>query len=580
MSDQDTSSQAGVAVYLRVSGENQRRRGTIETQRPDLDRYLAAYNLKPYGWYEDEAVSGHWVPFPERPQGKRLLADAQAGHLGLVLVWRLDRFGRNAVEILKAVEELEQAGARLVSLKEQFDTRTAAGRLMLGILASVAEFEWESIMERTVAGVERRLDGGGWMGGPVPYGYKAEGTKQDAKLVIDEEPLGIPDYPLLTAAGVVRLIYSLLLDERQSTIEIADKLHQMGVPTSYQRRGRTYHRDGQVGPEQHIWRANAVRNILRNPVYKGEYTFGRRSLHHAGREVVTCDVPALVSVETWDAAAAQLEKNLLFSPRNATYDYLLKGLMKCGLCGHLYIGDAGESGPKYVCYAHRRPHILWGSKALADERRCRDSLPLKAGRAEALVWASVEHDCRNPGPTLARLQERLTGQADASADIRAKLAEKQQEQAEKQGERDSVVALFRKGRIDERDLDRQLDDIAREELEISADVAKLTDKLAAADKVSQRIAGAAALLQRLRDKLDAGPPTPADKREFIETLIDEIVVRPELDEATGRMRAVLDIFSCADLAAEVGVADNTLMHGHIRGRGLRSSGRAWAGGRG
>jgi site-specific DNA recombinase len=193
-----------VAVYMRVSGEHQRRRGTIETQRPDLDRYLSAYGIKPYGWYEDEAVSGHWMPFPDRPQGKRLLADAQAGHVNLVLVWRLDRFGRNAVEILKAVQELEEAGARLVSLKEQFDTRTAAGRLMLGILAAVAEFEWESIMERTVAGIERKLDSGGWMGGPIPYGYLVEGKEREAHFVLDEEPLGIPEYPcsrLLASCG-------------------------------------------------------------------------------------------------------------------------------------------------------------------------------------------------------------------------------------------------------------------------------------------------------------------------------------------------------------------------------------------
>jgi site-specific DNA recombinase len=95
---QPTNNNGGVGVYMRVSGEDQRRRGTIETQRPDLERYLTAYGLTPYGSYEDEAVSGKWVPFGERPQGKRLLADAKAGHVSLVLVWRLDRFGRNAYE--------------------------------------------------------------------------------------------------------------------------------------------------------------------------------------------------------------------------------------------------------------------------------------------------------------------------------------------------------------------------------------------------------------------------------------------------------------------------------------------------
>jgi site-specific DNA recombinase len=146
-----------VGPYMRVSGEDQRRKHTVENQRPDLDRYLSAYGWTPYGWYVDEAVSGHFVPFQERPAGRRLLEDAGAGHINLVVVWRLDRFGRNAYEILGAVRALERAGTRLVSLKEQFDTRSSAGRLMLGILASMAEFEWDSIQERTDAGMQRRL---------------------------------------------------------------------------------------------------------------------------------------------------------------------------------------------------------------------------------------------------------------------------------------------------------------------------------------------------------------------------------------------------------------------------------------
>jgi site-specific DNA recombinase len=555
-----------IAVYMRVSSEAQRRRGAIETQRPDLDRYLDAYGLKPYGWYEDEAVSGKWLSFPDRPQGRRLLADAQAGHVNLVLVWRLDRFGRNAVEILKAVQDLEQAGARLVSLKENFDTRTAAGRLMLGVLASVAEFEWESIMERTVAGVERRLESGGWMGGPTPYGYTVTGAKQDAKLVPDETPMGLSFSPQLSAAGVVRLIYHLLLDEHLSTIAIADRLNSLGIPTSYQRRSLGYHRNGQVGPAQHIWRANAVRNILVNPIYKGQYTFGRRSRHHAGREIVTSDVPALVNVETWDAAQAQLEKNLLFSSRNATHDYLLRGLMKCGLCGHLYVGDAHESGPRYICYAHRRPQILFGSRALAEERRCRDSLPLKAADVEAKIWAFAEEACRNPGPTLAALQAKLTGQADTSEAIRAELAKKQQEQAAMQDERDTILTYFRKGKMTERDLDRQMESIAKEEVKRAAEIAALNADLEASDTVAARVTGAATLLRELSDKLDAGPPTPADKRAIIEKLIDEIVVRPERDEVTGKMRAIVDVVYCADVATEVGVADNRRRHAGNRDR--------------
>jgi site-specific DNA recombinase len=124
-----------------------------------------------------------------------------------------------------------------VSLHEQFDTRTAAGRLMLGVLASVAEFEWDSIRERSEAGVMRRLDNGGWMGGVCPCGYRVEGKGQTARLVIDDEPFTLPDGTVTTAADIVRLIFRLTVEEHKTTVAIADELQRRCVPTSYARRG-------------------------------------------------------------------------------------------------------------------------------------------------------------------------------------------------------------------------------------------------------------------------------------------------------------------------------------------------------
>jgi site-specific DNA recombinase len=179
MSDQEERSQS-VAVYMRVSGEGQRRRETIENQRKALDQYVTAHGIRPYGVYEDEAVSGKWVPFPKRPQAQRLLADIAARHVDTIIVWKLDRFGRNAREILNAVHDLNAAGAQLVSMKENVDTRTSAGRFFLTVLSGVAELEYDMIMERTGAGMERRLDKGdegAWMGGIAPYGYKGGGRQ-------------------------------------------------------------------------------------------------------------------------------------------------------------------------------------------------------------------------------------------------------------------------------------------------------------------------------------------------------------------------------------------------------------------
>src|SRR5260370_15613155 len=184
--DATADSTAGWAIYLRVSSDEQRLQGTIETQRVAAERWLALQNITPYGWYADEGISGT-VPFALRPEGARLLADAQAHHVKTVLVWRLDRFGRSNAKIYAALETLEALGVRLVSMTESFDTETPAGNAILGMLATFAQFERDSIVERTSEGAQNRLARSSWMGGHPPLGLRVEGEKKHACLAINDK---------------------------------------------------------------------------------------------------------------------------------------------------------------------------------------------------------------------------------------------------------------------------------------------------------------------------------------------------------------------------------------------------------
>ncbi len=160
-----------------------KQQGTIENQRAAADRYLAVHGLTPYGWYADDGVSGT-IPFAQRPEGARLLADAAAGRVTTLVCWRLDRMGRNALSVLQAVETLERAGVRLVSITESFDTSTPAGRLQVNMLATIAQFERDSIIQRIDDGKANRMCRTAWMGGRAPYGYRVEGRKKGAHLAI------------------------------------------------------------------------------------------------------------------------------------------------------------------------------------------------------------------------------------------------------------------------------------------------------------------------------------------------------------------------------------------------------------
>jgi site-specific DNA recombinase len=165
------ASEATVALYLRVSSEEQRDRETIKIQDDFLEQYRSLYELGVADIYKDDGISGT-IPLQERPEGRRLLEDAKAGNFDTVLVYRLDRLGRSLLVIVDAHDRLQAAGVALRSATEPIDTSTPSGRLIFQMLATFAEYERETIGERTRAGLHRAARNGTHMG-PVPFGYRA-----------------------------------------------------------------------------------------------------------------------------------------------------------------------------------------------------------------------------------------------------------------------------------------------------------------------------------------------------------------------------------------------------------------------
>jgi len=145
-------------IYARVSTLDQ----TAENQLLELRRYCQAR-----GWtvseYVDQGISGSK---DRRPALDRLMADAKARRVDAVVVWRLDRFGRNLRHLVTAIEELAAVGVGFVSMGESIDTGSPTGRLLLGVLASFAEFERDRIKERIHAGLARARAHGRQLGRP------------------------------------------------------------------------------------------------------------------------------------------------------------------------------------------------------------------------------------------------------------------------------------------------------------------------------------------------------------------------------------------------------------------------------
>lgn len=118
----------------------------------ELRRYVEARQWAGSTEYVDSGISG---TKDRRPALDRLITDARRRKVDAVIVWRLDRFGRSLRHLITAIDELNAAGVRFVSLGENIDTGSATGRLLLGIMGSFAEFERERIRERVLARLQR-----------------------------------------------------------------------------------------------------------------------------------------------------------------------------------------------------------------------------------------------------------------------------------------------------------------------------------------------------------------------------------------------------------------------------------------
>jgi DNA invertase Pin-like site-specific DNA recombinase len=146
------------AIYARVSTFDQE----PENQLAEIRRYVGAR-----GWtsaeYVDRGISG---AKDRRPALDELLKDARRRRFDVLVVWRLDRLGRNLRHLITLLEELQALGIAFVSLNEGIDATTPAGKLQMHILGAIAEFERARIAERVKAGLQRARAQGKRLGRP------------------------------------------------------------------------------------------------------------------------------------------------------------------------------------------------------------------------------------------------------------------------------------------------------------------------------------------------------------------------------------------------------------------------------
>ncbi|TMC11660.1 MAG: recombinase family protein [Chloroflexi bacterium] len=373
-----------IRTYTRISTDEDHQPYSLEAQ----DQRLGAYIQSQEDWvltgrYTDR-MSGSTL---DRPDLQRALADARLRRYDLLLVYRVDRVARSVRGLSQILEELDRAQVVFRSATEPFDTATPAGRMMVQLLGIFAEFERATLIDRVINGMERKAARGGFLGGPVPFGYRVQ--PKTGLLIVDE-----------TERPVVELIFAQYVEKRLGTRSVAKWLNERGHRT---RAGRH-------------WSHVTVFNVLRHPVYAGRIAF-RGNTYDAMHK-------PLVNLPTFEAAQRLLdERGEDFSKRRTNNtDYMLSGLVSCARCGNHYVGAAAHGRSAryryYVCFSRQR----YGEHGCQADRLPADELDEAILQTMLATYADESRMARAVADACQRAEEDLPQHRHELATVEAVIA--------------------------------------------------------------------------------------------------------------------------------------------------------------
>jgi site-specific DNA recombinase len=491
-----------VALYLRVSSDEQREKQTIQNQRDSLQHRMDHEpDTELVATFADDGISGT-VPLAERPGGAKLVAAVERAALDEIWVTRADRLGRDALDLFHVWDHFQAHDVRLVGVEESLEDE-----FQFDLLAVFSKHERKRILDRMAKGMARIVREGKYPGGIVPYGYHV----LDSKLAVDPTVV----WGEWTAVDVILHIFMWAAEGRSSRW-IAEELNRLGVPTSYNRAGPGSRRARTAAR----WWPGRIQQILKNTTYVGQYVYGKRG--KPGRELIEVSVPRLVSDAVWEQAHVRMGTR---SRAAKTWPYLLRSRLLCHRCGLNFTGSRSHGTIWYRCN---------GQLAGRGETRGRCSAKAINGTVlEAIVWDDIERFLREPGTLLDELaadvahyenQDAAAAQADrltleaAFADVAT--------------QRDRILDLYQDGRVDRDALDVRLDDLRHREVH-------LHDRLAESAPAEPLQPDPEALYAELRRRLDAG--LSSDERQEIAQLLVKRIVVDTTDTTPRQKQATLTV---------------------------------------
>ena len=346
--------QLRLGAYVRVSTEEQASavEGSLENQKYRLKAYVDLKGTQVRNWgeivefYVDDGFSAKDT---RRPAYQRMMKDIKRKKIDLILVTDLSRLSRNIFDFCNLMDELEKNEAQFLSIKEQFDSTTPAGKMMIYNMINLAQFEREQVSERVALGAHARAMRGLLNGARPILGYDKQQDKPGTYIVNEVE------------AESVRKIFRHFLNtgSRAKTIQ---ELENENI------RPKLAGKYGKLKIHEK-WTSQTLGNLLGSAAYVGFHEVNKsnrakdqsRLKPHQQYKLVKATWPAIVDKAEFDAAqelldeAKKLERVRLEGAEERFY--VLSGILRCSECGSPLIGQAAHgTNQVHRYYGHTKAH--------------------------------------------------------------------------------------------------------------------------------------------------------------------------------------------------------------------------------
>lgn len=326
------------AIYARFSSELQREE-SIDAQIRACKYYAQKEGLTIVKTYADKAKSG--MSTKGRTAFLEMISDSKEGLFHVVIVHKLNRFGRDGLDTLKYKKILEENGVELISVTERLDN-SPEGKLMLMVITGMNEFYSANLGQEVMKGLKENAYSGRHTGGIPPLGFDVD--PQSKRLVINPRE-----------AEAVKIIFKMSLAGAGYS-EIIRYLNANGYKT---KRGQAFSK-------------GSIHEILCNEKYTGTYVYNRiespsngkmnRHRYKSDSEIIRVKgvVPQIISEDDFAKMAEIMKKRRhKAASYTAKETYLLSGKIICGECGSHYTGISRKASyhrPQYVSYRCSKKH--------------------------------------------------------------------------------------------------------------------------------------------------------------------------------------------------------------------------------